>query len=84
MRLAGWFLNAFSFIHILQAEEARTRGTPVTPEAFLAWKSKFDKELAARRFIEQEEHAKGLPGKERDELRKVATRLTGSLVLILQ
>jgi RWD domain len=61
-----------------QAEEARTRGTPVTPEAFLSWKSKFDKEMAARRVVEQEERLKVLPAKDRDELRKIGTRLTGS------
>ncbi|KAF8486489.1 RWD-domain-containing protein [Gautieria morchelliformis] len=61
----------------IEAEEARTRGTPVTPEAFLSWKSKFDKEMAARRVIEQEERLKVLPGKDRDELRKIGTRLTG-------
>lgn len=33
--------------------------------------------MAARRAIEQEERLKGLPGKERDELRKISTRLTG-------
>ncbi|KAF8504051.1 RWD-domain-containing protein [Hysterangium stoloniferum] len=61
----------------LEAEEARTRGTPVTAESFLVWKTKFDKEMAACRLIEQEERLKGLPPKERDELRKIGTRLTG-------
>lgn len=60
-----------------QAEEARTRGTPVTAETFLAWKLTFHKETAAHRVMEQEEHLKGLPAKERDELRKIGTRLTG-------
>jgi hypothetical protein len=60
-----------------QAEEARTRGTPVTAESFFTWKSKFYKEMAARRVIEQEERLKGLPVKERDEHRKIGTRLTG-------
>ncbi|KAF8582683.1 RWD-domain-containing protein [Ramaria rubella] len=61
----------------IEAEEARTRGTPVTPQSFLEWKHKFDKEMAVRRAAEQEERLKGLPPKEREELRKIATRLSG-------
>lgn len=67
---------------VLQAEEARTRGTPVTPNSFLSWKTKFAKEMAARQAIEQEERIKSLPGKDRDELRKIGTRLTGSHICI--
>jgi len=61
----------------LEAEEARTKGTAVTQESFLAWKTKFDKEMAARKLAEQEERYRNLPPKEREEQRKMITRLTG-------
>ncbi|KAI0670478.1 ubiquitin-conjugating enzyme/RWD-like protein [Trametes maxima] len=61
----------------LEAEEARTRGTPVTVESFKAWKIKFDKEMATKRAHEEEEKLKGLSLKEREEYRKTHTRLSG-------
>jgi len=61
----------------VQAEEAKTRGTVVTPESFLAWKVKFDKEMSVKRLKEQEEKLKGLSPKEREEYKKLQTRLTG-------
>ncbi|KAI0831203.1 RWD-domain-containing protein [Trametes gibbosa] len=61
----------------LEAEEARTRGTPVTFESFHAWKVKFDKELAVKRAREEEEKLKGLSPKEREEYKKSQTRLSG-------
>ncbi|KAH8099491.1 RWD-domain-containing protein [Cristinia sonorae] len=61
----------------IEAEEARTRGTPVTLESFKAWKAKFDKEMARRREREEDEKLKGLTPKERDEVKKLATRLSG-------
>ncbi|EIW60479.1 RWD-domain-containing protein [Trametes versicolor FP-101664 SS1] len=61
----------------LEAEEARTRGTPVTVESFKAWKIKFDKELAVKRAREDEERLKGWSAKEREEYRKALTRLSG-------
>lgn len=60
-----------------QAEEARTRGTPVTIESFKAWKSKFDKETSERRGQDEEEKLRGLTPKEREETKKIGTRLTG-------
>lgn len=60
-----------------QAEETRTRGTPVTIQNFMTWKAKFDKEMAAKRAREEEEKLKGLSPKEREEYKKFATRLTG-------
>ena len=51
-------------IDVPQTEEARTRGTPVTPESFMAWKIKFDKEMALKRVQEEEEKLKGLTAKE--------------------
>ncbi|TFY72693.1 hypothetical protein EVG20_g291 [Dentipellis fragilis] len=61
----------------LEAEEARTRGTPVTPESFLAWKTKFDKEIALRKQREEEEKLKALTPKEREEYKKSGLRLSG-------
>ncbi|KAH9901289.1 RWD-domain-containing protein [Cubamyces lactineus] len=61
----------------LEAEEARTRGTPVTIESFKAWKAKFDKEMAEKRAREEEEKLKGLSPKEREEYKKMQTRLSG-------
>lgn len=64
-----------------KAEEARTRGTPVTKESFLAWKTKFDKEMTLRRVAGQEERLKALPSKEREETRKISGRPTGNILL---
>jgi len=61
----------------LEEEEARTRGTPVTLESFLAWKSKFDKELALKKLREEDEKMKNLTPKEREEWKRAGTRLTG-------
>ncbi|KAH9951321.1 RWD-domain-containing protein [Amylocystis lapponica] len=61
----------------LEAEEARTRGTPVTVETFLAWKAKFDHEIALRRAREEDEKLKGLTAKEREEYKRLGTRLSG-------
>lgn len=60
-----------------QAEEARTRGTPVTVESFKAWKVQFDKELAMKKAKEEEEKTKGLTPKEREEWKRIGTRLSG-------
>jgi len=62
---------------LLEAEEAKTRGTPVTPESFIIWKTKFDKEMAVKKLKEQEDRLKVLSPKEREEHRKLQTRLTG-------
>lgn len=62
---------------IIEAEEARTRGTPVTPDAFLAWKAKFDKELAVKKAKEDAEKMKSMTPKEREEYKRLGTRLTG-------
>ncbi|KAI0709092.1 RWD-domain-containing protein [Earliella scabrosa] len=61
----------------LEAEAARTRGTPVTVESFKAWKIKFDKEMAVKRAREEEEKLKGLSPKEREEYKRSFTRLSG-------
>ncbi|KAF7970011.1 hypothetical protein HWV62_25378 [Athelia sp. TMB] len=61
----------------IEAEEARTRGTPVTVESFNAWKAKFDAELAAKKAKEEDERMKGLTPKEREEWKRAAVRLSG-------
>lgn len=61
----------------IEAEEARTRGTPVTIESFKAWKAMFDKEMAIKKAREEEEKLKALSPKEREEYKKSATRPTG-------
>ncbi|KAG2422333.1 hypothetical protein HYH02_015451 [Chlamydomonas schloesseri] len=48
--------------------EARAHGTPVTPEAFAAWKAKFDAEMAAAKAralegLKDDDRAKRLSGK---------------------
>jgi len=61
----------------LEAEAARTRGTPVTVVSFNAWKAKFDKEMNQKKSVEEEEKLKASSPKEREEYKKYATRLTG-------
>jgi len=61
----------------LEEEEARTRGTPVTLESFKAWKLKFDKELAVKKAHEDDERLRGATPKEREEWKRIGTRLTG-------
>ncbi|KZT11396.1 RWD-domain-containing protein [Laetiporus sulphureus 93-53] len=61
----------------IEAEEVRTRGTPITVESFKAWKAEFDKELAIKKAREEEEKLKGMAPKEREEYKRLATRLTG-------
>jgi hypothetical protein len=60
-----------------QAEEARTRGTPVTIESFKAWKANFDKEMSQRKIRDEEEKLRSLTLKEREEIKKIGTRWTG-------
>jgi len=61
----------------LQAEAQRLKGTTVTPASFGEWRANFLNEMKLRKNKEQDERLKGLGGKEREEFRKVATRLTG-------
>lgn len=65
----------------VQEEEAKTRGTPVTAASFAEWNAKYLKELARSKILQDEEKLKGLSPKERDEYKKVATRLTGKIFL---
>ncbi|KAK7014883.1 RWD-domain-containing protein [Favolaschia claudopus] len=61
----------------IEAEEARTRGTPVTPESFRAWKIKFDREQALARKTREEEKLRALTPKEREENKRIGGRLSG-------
>jgi len=61
----------------IEAEEAKTKGTPVTLQSFSVWKAAFDKEIAVKRGREEDEKLKGLTPKERDEFKRIHTRLTG-------
>lgn len=61
----------------MQEEEMRTRGTPVTLVSFKAWKVKFDGETGVKKAKEEEEKLKALTPKEREEWRRIGTRLSG-------
>ncbi|KAF8326337.1 RWD-domain-containing protein [Cantharellus anzutake] len=61
----------------LEAETARTRGTPVTSSTFSEWKKRFDKELAAKVAAEDEERIKAIPPKEREEYKRNKLKPTG-------
>ena len=67
----------------LKAEEARTRGTPVTLESFRAWKVKFDNATAIKRARDEDEKLKGMSPKEREEFKKIVFRLTGPRVSLI-
>jgi hypothetical protein len=64
-------------LYLCQAEQARIRGTPVTPQAFLKWRNEFNVRQAKLKRAQDEERLKGLTPKEKEEYKKVATRLTG-------
>jgi len=61
----------------LEEEEKRTRGTPVTRESFTTWKIDFDKEIAIKKTLLEEEKLKGSTPKEREEWKRARQRLTG-------
>ena len=61
----------------IEAEEARTRGTPVTVESFKAWKAKFDAELRVKKAKDEDEKMKGMTAKEREEWKRLQTRYSG-------
>ncbi|KJA13962.1 hypothetical protein HYPSUDRAFT_72791 [Hypholoma sublateritium FD-334 SS-4] len=62
---------------LLEEEEKRTRGTPVTVESFKSWKGAFDQEMARKKRQEEDERLKGLTPKEREEWKRSQTRLSG-------
>lgn len=55
----------------------------MTVESFRAWKAQFDKEMAERKALEEQERLKELTPKEREEYKKAQTRLTGAHILFL-
>lgn len=61
----------------LQAEAAKTRGTPLTLDLYLSWREKFRKELAIKRSKEEEERVRTLPAKEREEHKRRIARASG-------
>jgi len=64
-----------------QAEAARTRGTPLTPETFQTWRKQFTSELKQKREKEEEERIKALPPREREDVKKRRERLSGGSFL---
>lgn len=52
-------------------------------ESFKAWKAKFDAEQAAKKAKEDEEKLKGLTPKEREEWKRMGTRLSGPISLVV-
>jgi hypothetical protein len=79
---AHQFSWIFQLMYIYQEEDARTRGTPVTVESFAAWKAKFDKEVAARRAQDEEEKLRAMTSKEREEYKRLTSRLSGKAKFI--
>lgn len=61
----------------LQAEAAKKRGTPVTPETFIALQKRLAEQARNRRNKTEDERIRALTGKEREEYKKVLTRPTG-------
>jgi len=47
-------------------------------ESFLAWKREYDKNMAAKKARLLDEKLKGLLPKEKEEYKKIASRLTGN------
>ncbi|CAE6496261.1 unnamed protein product [Rhizoctonia solani] len=62
---------------LMEAEAARTRGTPVTVESFNQWKAKFTVEIRGIQEREEDEKMKTLTPKERDEWKKSKSKPTG-------
>ncbi|WVR09324.1 hypothetical protein IAU60_006390 [Kwoniella sp. DSM 27419] len=60
-----------------EAEAKRTRGTPLTPEAFNKWRKGFTAEIRAKREKEEEDRVKALPPREREDWRKKKDRPSG-------
>ncbi|KAG0707789.1 RWD-domain-containing protein [Suillus ampliporus] len=61
----------------IEAEEARTRGTPVTVESFKAWKIKFGREMTQRKTKDEDERLRALSPRDREEWKRSTTRPTG-------
>lgn len=61
----------------LQAESQRLKGTKVTPTSFGTWRNKFAQEMKSLKEKEQDSRVKLLSNKEREEVKKITTRLSG-------
>ncbi|KAF8323188.1 RWD-domain-containing protein [Clavulina sp. PMI_390] len=61
----------------IEKEEARTRGTAVTPNSFAEWKKRFDVERAKLLAREDEEKMRTMSPKEREEFRRSKAKLSG-------
>ncbi|CUA69432.1 hypothetical protein RSOLAG22IIIB_03958 [Rhizoctonia solani] len=62
---------------LMEAEAARTKGTPVTTESFSQWRIKFTAEMKIVQEREEDEKLKTLSPKERDEWKKSKSKPTG-------
>ena len=67
-----------------EAEAARTRGTPLTPDAFNKWRKQFMAELKEKREQQEADRVRALPPKEREEYKKKKDRLTGKQLFLTQ
>lgn len=52
----------------------------MTIQSFNAWKIKSDREVYLRKMRDEEDKLKAMTGKEREEYKKMAIRLTGACV----
>ncbi|KAH7343478.1 ubiquitin-conjugating enzyme/RWD-like protein [Rhizoctonia solani] len=62
---------------LMEAEAARTKGTPVTVESFNQWRIKFMSEIKEIQEREEDEKLKTLSPKEREEWKKSKSKPTG-------
>jgi len=60
-----------------QEEEAKTRGTPVTPATFAGWRAAFTREQATIKARADEEKLARMTFREREEWRRTQARLSG-------
>lgn len=65
------------FAEYEEAEAAKKRGTPVTPETFMALQKRLAEQARNRRNKAEDERIRALTGKEREEYKKVLVRPTG-------
>lgn len=69
--------DLFVLFLFLQAQAARLRGTAVTAESFLEWKTRFLSEEKARKDKEEEDRLKSLAPKEREDFKRAKAKLSG-------
>ncbi len=63
-----------------QAEAARKRGTPVTPESFALLRKRLTDRLKEARRKAEEDRVKSLAPKEKEEYKKIQARQTGEWI----